>query len=149
MTNTIAKEWMDAILTGIPKQMPELEETMKKSASLNQKLSETAFHAAEESIKLSAEWTKETLANVEKLAKTQNDPADWVNILSHLASNSAGQSTQKMNALAEIMGRMQAETLRLFVEAGQDMNGEQVKAPTSKNKVKPKAKSSPAATGNV
>lgn len=133
MKNGLAKDWTEAFFAGIPGNLPEVETAIKKSAALNEKLAETAFHAAEDSIKLSAEWTKEALADLENLAKSQPEPTELVNVLAKYTSDAAGKSTQKVTALAEIMGRMQAETIRLFVEASNEAIGNQVAQPTNDN----------------
>lgn len=139
MKNGIAKEWTETFLAGLPKGMPELESVIKNSAVLNEKLAETAFNAAEDSVKLSAEWTKETFADLQKITKTQHEPAELTTNFAKYTSDTAGKSTQKMAALADIMGKMQAETIRLFVEASKnamDVKSENQTPETAKPKVK-------------
>ncbi len=146
MKNGIAKEWSEMFFSGIPGRLPELEAAVKNSAALNDKLAEAAFLAAKDSIKLSAEWTKEALGDLEKVTKAQSEPAELAEALSTYRSDAAGKSTQKMAALADILGRMQAESIRLFVEASKGAVDKAASEPEQPAEAaKPKAKKTPAA----
>ena len=142
MNNGLAKEWTEALFAGYPGRLPELETAMKNSSALKDKLAEAVFLAAEDSVKLSAGWTKEVIADLEQVTKSQPEPAELATTLAKFTTDAAGKSTQKMTALAEIMGRMQAETIRLFVEASKDnvTNGTSAEAAAPKAKKTPTAK---------
>ena len=144
MNNKLAKEWAEKFFTGFPGGLPELEAAMNNSTALNEEFAETAFSAAEDGFKLSAEWTKEALTDLEQITKTQTEPSELASVLANYTSDAAGKSTQKMAAFAEILGRMQAESIRLFVEASQDS----LRSATTKPAGTPKAKAklAPAAT---
>lgn len=137
MKGNTAKEWTETILAGFPNRLPEFESVVKNSTAFNEKLAETAFHAMEDSVKLSAEWTKEAIADLEKMTKTQQEPVELATTIANYTSDAAGKSTQKMAALAEIVGKMQAETIRLFVEASKSTMETK---PTASAETMPKAK---------
>ena len=149
MKNGVAKEWAESFYAGFPTKVPELENTVKNSTVLNEKLAEAAFVAAEDSIKLSAEWTKEALVDLEQVTKAQSEPANVASTLVKYTAEATSKSTQRMTALAEIMGRMQAETIRLFVEASKDAMHTKAETPVQKPETaKPRVKKVAATTAN-
>ena len=118
--NTVMKDIMGAF----PVDNAAMEDVMKNTASLNEKLSGVALGAAEKSAEISSKWTKDTIAKLGEMAKAKTDPADYAKAMTDFASASAEVASENMAAFAEIAKKVQTDTVELMMAAGKDITEE-------------------------
>lgn len=104
-----------------PVDMTAMNEAMKTSAALGEKMSKVALDAATTSTDLSSKYAKETLAKMGGVAKAQKEPADYTKAFTDFASAQAESTAEHMAAFAEVAKKVQMETVELLMAAGKDM----------------------------
>ncbi|MCT8159781.1 phasin family protein [Pseudoruegeria sp. SHC-113] len=120
-TPDFAKTFQDA-LASMNVDTKAFEEAIKSSAELGEKMSKITLSAAEESADLSAKWTKDTLAKMGAASTAKTDPAELGKAVTDFASSSAEKTAESMAAFAEIVKKVQLETVELLMSAGKDFN---------------------------
>ncbi len=113
----IFKDMMGAF----PVDTKAMEEQFKNQTALTEKLSAVALDAAGKSAELSAKWTQDTIAKVEKMSKAKAEPADYAKAMTDFASAQAESAAEHMSAFAEIAKKVQTQTMELMMAAGKDM----------------------------
>ncbi len=111
-------------------------DVVKNSTEFTNKFSKIAIEAAEKNAELTQAWTKETLAKLEDVTKTQKDPADYAKVITEFTSQQSKASTQRVAAFAEVAQKAQIETIELLMNAGKDV---QEKTKTAVKKASRKA----------
>ncbi|MFT7595729.1 MAG: hypothetical protein ACI8R4_003060 [Paracoccaceae bacterium] len=115
---------MKDIMGAFPVDNAAMEDVMKNTASLNEKLSGVALGAAEKSAEISSKWTKDTIAKLGEMSKAKADPADYAKAMTDFASSAAEVASENMAAFAEIAKKVQTETVELMMAAGKDLTEE-------------------------
>jgi len=110
------------MMGAFPVDTKAMEEQFKSSTTLAEKMSGVAIDAAGKSAELSAKWTQDTLAKVEAMSKSQQEPADYAKAMTDFASASAESAAEHMSAFAEIAKKVQTQTMELMMAAGKDMS---------------------------
>ncbi|MCY3878105.1 MAG: phasin family protein [Rhodobacteraceae bacterium] len=120
MKNVNGNKQADKLFSGYP----AMEAAVMGTAALNEKLAATALSAAEDGIKLTAEWSRDTIAGLGKLAKPVSDPSDYAREVAAVATESAAKAVKRSTDFVEIASRVQSETVRLMTEAGNEFLAE-------------------------
>lgn len=110
------------MMGAFPVDTKAMEEQFKSSTTLAEKMSGVAIDAAGKSAELSAKWTQDTLAKVEAMSKSQQEPADYAKAMTDFASASAESAAEHLSAFAEIAKKVQTQTMELMMAAGKDMS---------------------------
>ena len=105
-----------------PVDTKAMEEQFKTQTALAEKLSAVALDAAGKSTDLSAKWTLDTIAKMQKMTKAKAEPADYAKAMTDFASASAESAAEHMSAFAEIAKKVQTQTMELMLAAGKDMS---------------------------
>ena len=119
---------MKDIMGAFPVDTKAMEDAIQSQAALNEKLSGVALGAAEKSAEISNKWTKDTLAKLNDMTKTQAEPADYAKAMTDFASASAEAAAENMAAFAEVAKKVQADTVELLMAAGKDIQEDAAKA---------------------
>ncbi len=119
-TQDFTKMFSD-MAAAFPVDMSAMNEAMKTSAALGEKMSKVAFDAAATSTDLSSKYAKETLAKMGGVAKAQKEPADYTKAFTDFASAQAESTAEHMAAFAEVAKKVQMETVELLMAAGKDI----------------------------
>jgi hypothetical protein len=125
MTNTTDFTAMfKDVMGSFPVDTSAMDDAFKTTATLNEKLSNVALTAAEQSAEVSNKWAADTLAKLSEMSKAKADPADYAKSISDFASSAAEVAAENMATFAEIAKKVQAETVELMMAAGKDMSEE-------------------------
>ncbi|MFU1476496.1 phasin, PhaP [Roseovarius sp. C7] len=119
---------MQDFLGAFPVDTKALEDAFKNQAALNEKFSQVALQAAEQSAEISSKWTKETLARVNDVTKAKQEPADYAKAMTDFASSNAEVAAENMAAFAEVAKKVQMETVELMMATGKTMQDDASKA---------------------
>ena len=122
--NTMMKDMMGAF----PVDTKAMEDAFKNQAALNEKLSGVALEACEKSAEISNKMTKEILVKLNDMSKAKSDPADYAKAMTDFTSASAEVAAENMAAFAEVVKKVQSETVELLMAAGKDAQEESAKA---------------------
>ena len=98
-------------MDAFPVKGDAFEAGFKRSAELNEKLTQIAVDAAGRSTELSSEWTKDTLARVTDLTRAKQDPADYAQSFADFGAKQAEATMERMTAFAEIAKATQMATI--------------------------------------
>ncbi|MEL7279584.1 MAG: phasin, PhaP [Pseudomonadota bacterium] len=115
--NTVMKDMMGAF----PVDTKAMEDAFKNQAALSEKLSGVALEAAEKSAEVTGKWAKTTLAKMTEVTKAKTEPADYAKAMTDFASGNAEVAAEHMAAFAEIVKKVQVDTVELLMAAGKDM----------------------------
>lgn len=118
------------VLEAFPTDAAAIQDAIKNSAVLGERLSKVALSAAEQSAELSSAWTKDTLNKLGEATKAKQDPADYAKVATDLASASIETASENLAAFAEIAKRVQLDTIELLLAASQDATRDVSKATT-------------------
>ncbi|MEP2784495.1 MAG: phasin family protein [Pseudoruegeria sp.] len=118
--NDFTKAFQDG-LASLNVDTSAIEESFKSTAALAEKMSKISLAAAEQSAELQSKWTKDTLAKIGAASGAKTEPADMGKAVSDFASSSAESATENMTAFAEILKKVQLETVELLMSAGKEM----------------------------
>lgn len=129
-SNDFTKAFQDA-LSSLNVDTSAVEESFKSTAALAEKMSKISLAAAEQSAELQSKWTKDTLAKMGAVSTGKTDPAEVGKVVSDFAASSAETTTENMTAFAEILKKVQLETVELLMSAGKEM-GEDAQAAMQK-----------------
>ena len=99
-------------------------DVFKNSAELGEKFSGVALAAAEKNAEISSKWTKDTLAKLAGVTKTQADPADYSKAVTEFASASVESASEHVAAFAEVAKKVQMDTVELMLAAGKEAQAE-------------------------
>ncbi|HAR53004.1 MULTISPECIES: phasin family protein [Roseovarius] len=119
---------MQDFLGAFPVDTKALEDAFKNQAALNEKFSQVALKAAEQSAEISSKWTKETLARATDVTKAKEEPADYAKAMTDFASANAEVAAENMAAFAEVAKKVQMETVELMMATGKSMQEDATKA---------------------
>ena len=111
-----------------PVDTKAMEEQFKNQTALAEKMSAVALDAAGKSAELSAKWTQDTIAKMEKMTKAKAEPADYAKAMTDFASATAEAAAEHMSAFAEIAKKVQTQTMEIVLAAGKDMSEDMTKA---------------------
>ena len=118
-------------MTGaFPVDTKAMEEQFKNQTALAEKMSGVALDAAGKSAELSAKWTKDTIAKMEAMSTAKTEPADYAKAMTDFASASAESAAEHMASFAEVMKKVQMDTVELMMAAGKDMSDDATAAMT-------------------
>ncbi len=117
--NPFAKMFED-----MPVDMNIFNDAFKNVAELGEKFSNVALAAAEKNAEISNKWTKDTLAKMTSVAKTQEDPADYSKAVTDFASASVEAASEHVAAFAEVAKQVQMDTVELMMAAGKEAQAE-------------------------
>ena len=115
--NAVLKDMMGAF----PVDTKAMEDAFKNQAALSEKLSGVALEAAEKSAEVTGKWAKTTLAKMTEVTKAKTEPADYAKAMTDIASGNAEVAAEHMAAFAEIVKKVQVDTVELLMAAGKDM----------------------------
>ncbi|MBK5945904.1 phasin, PhaP [Rhodobacter veldkampii DSM 11550] len=122
-TQDLTKTMQD-MMASFPMDMSAMQDAFKTQAALAEKMTRVALDAAEKSNEITSKWTKETIAKMNDLAKTKEDPADYAKSMSDFASSAAEMAAENMAAFAEVAKKVQMDTVELMLAAGKDITEE-------------------------
>lgn len=122
-TQDLTKTMQD-MMASFPMDMSAMQDAFKTQAALAEKMTRVALDAAEKSNEITSKWTKETIAKMNDLAKTKEDPADYAKSMSDFASAAAEMAAENMAAFAEVAKKVQMDTVELMLAAGKDITEE-------------------------
>ncbi|MBC7165629.1 MAG: phasin, PhaP [Roseovarius sp.] len=105
-------------LGAFPVDTKSMEDAFKNQTALAEKLSGVALSAAEKSAEISNKWAKETLAKMGEMSKAKTEPADYAKAMTDFASANAEVAAENLAAYAEVMKKVQMETIELLLAAG-------------------------------
>ena len=121
--NDYAKMMQD-MMGNFPIDMSAFEDAFKSQAALSEKFSRVALDAADKSVELSTNWTKETLAKVGDMTAVKAETTDYSKAMTDFASVQAEMAAENMSAFADIAKKVQTETVELMLSAGKDMSAD-------------------------
>ncbi|MGI3211579.1 phasin family protein [Roseovarius tibetensis] len=116
------------VMGSFPVDTKAMEDAFKNQASLNEKLSNVALSAAEQSAEISNKWAKDTLAKMTEMSKAKSEPADYAKAMTDFASAQSEATAEHMAAFAEVAKKVQMETVELMMSAGKTMQEDASKA---------------------
>ena len=116
------------VMGSFPVDTKAMEDAFKNQASLNEKLSNVALNAAEQSAEISNKWAKDTLAKMTEMSKAKSEPADYAKAMTDFASAQSEATAEHMAAFAEVAKKVQMETVELMMSAGKTMQEDASKA---------------------
>lgn len=116
------------VMGSFPVDTKAIEDAFKNQASLNEKLSNVALSAAEQSAEISNKWAKDTLAKMTEMSKAKSEPADYAKAMTDFASAQSEATAEHMAAFAEVAKKVQMETVELMMSAGKTMQEDASKA---------------------
>jgi len=108
------------MMQAFPTDFTALQDAIKNSSALGEKMSQVALSAAEQSAEVSSKWTKDTLSKLGTATVARTDPTDYTKAVTDLASSSVESASENLAAFAEIAKRVQMETIELMLAAGKD-----------------------------
>ena len=108
----------------LPVDMNAFTDVFKNSASMGEKFTNVALAAAEKNAEISNKWTKDTLAKLAGVAKSQEDPADYSKAVTDFASTSVEAASEHVAAFAEVAKKVQMDTVELMLAAGKEAQAE-------------------------
>ncbi len=108
----------------LPVDMNAFSDAFKNSAAISEKFSNVALAAAEKNAEISNKWTKDTLAKLAGVTKTQADPADYSKAVTEFASASVESASEHVAAFAEVAKKVQMDTVELLLAAGKEAQAE-------------------------
>ena len=125
MTNTVdfSAALKDA-MGAFPVDTKAMEDVFKTTATLGEKLSGVALEAAEKSSEISSKWAKDTIENLGEMAKAKDDPADYTKAMTDFAASSAEVAAENVAAFAEVVKKVQMDTVELMMAAGKELTEE-------------------------
>lgn len=115
---------MQDMMGAFPTDMSAFQDAFKSQSAFGEKLSKVALDAAGKSAEISTKWTKDTLAKAGVASKVKEDPADYGQVVSDLASAQAEMVSENLAAFAEVAKKVQMQTVELMMAAGKDMSDE-------------------------
>lgn len=113
-----------------PVDTSAMDDAFKTTATLNEKLSNVALSAAEQSTVISNKWATDTFTKLTDLSKAKAEPADYAKAITDFASSSAEVAAENMATFAEIAKKVQMETVELMMAAGKNISDEAQSAAT-------------------
>ena len=111
------------MLDKMPTDPASFNKALEQSVNMNQKLTEVALTAAEQSAEVSTKWGREMLERMTDVNSTGEGPADYVRKMTDLSTSSVGSSAEYMSQFADIARKTQAETLEVLLSAGKPEAG--------------------------
>ena len=114
----VLKDMMGAF----PVDTSAMEDAVKTTATLNEKMASVALEAAEKSTEISSKWTKDTISKLGAMSTAKTEPADYAKAMTDFASAQAEVAAENMAAFAEVAKKVQMETVELLMAAGKDMS---------------------------
>ena len=108
------------ILGAYPVDTKFYQDAFDNSAAMNEKMTEVALQAVQQSADISNKWTKETLEKISTIYKAKTDPADYAKALTDFASAQAEATAENIAAFAEIAKKAQMETVELVMAEGKE-----------------------------
>lgn len=108
----------------MPVDMNQFNDVFKNTAALSEKFSKVALEAAEKNAEISNKWTKDTLAKLANVSKTQEDPADYSKVVTDFASSSVEAASEHVAAFAEVAKQVQMDTVELMLATGKEVQAE-------------------------
>ena len=112
------------MMGAFPVDTAAFEGAFKNQAALGEKFSSVALEAAEKSAAISTKWTSETLAKLGDMSKVKAEPADYAKAITDFASAQAEVASENMAAFAEVVKKVQMETVELMMAAGKSASEE-------------------------
>ena len=135
-TNDFTKGDIKDFLSNLPTDSATLNKSLKQIVNVNQKLSEVALSAAEQSAAVSSNWTRQILDKMDNISKEGNEPADYMRKVSELSSSAFETATNNLTSYAEIARKIQVETLEVLLSAGK-VDSQPEETPKKANKTAP------------
>ena len=111
-----------------PVDTKAFDQALRATAELNEKLSNVALGAAEQTNDLASKAAKDTFGALAKVGKAKSEPADYATALNTFASFAADQATKGFASYAEIARKAQADAAELLFAAGKEASGDFVAA---------------------
>jgi len=119
---------MKDIMGALPVDTKGFDDAFKNQAALSEKLSGVALGAAEKSAEISSKWTEETLAKLNGLTTAKAEPADYAKAITDFASANAEAAADNLAAFAEVVKKVQMDTVELMMSAGKDLQADTAQA---------------------
>ena len=119
---------MKDIMGAFPVDTKGFDDAFKNQAALSEKLSGVALGAAEKSAEISSKWTEETLAKLNGLTTAKAEPADYAKAITDFASANAEAAADNLAAFAEVVKKVQMDTVELMMSAGKDLQADTAQA---------------------
>ncbi len=113
---------MQEMMSAFPVDASAFQQAFKTQAALGEKMTKVALEAAEKSTEISSKWTKDVLAKMGEVSRAREEPSEYSKALSDFASASAEMSAEHMAAFAEVVKKVQMETVELMLAAGKDLS---------------------------
>ena len=121
---------MKDMMGAFPVDTSAMQSSFKTTAALNEKLSGVALNAVEKTTEISSAWTKETIARLQDMAKAKSEPADYAKAMTDFATAYSESAAEHMASFAEVMKKVQMDTVELMMAAGKDMSEDATAAMT-------------------
>jgi hypothetical protein len=115
---------MKDLMGAFPVDSSSMDEAIKNTTALNEKLTAVAMTAAEKSSEISNAWAKDTLSKVTEMSKAKAEPADFAQVMTDFASTSAEVAAEKMTAFADVVKKAQMDTVDLMMAVGKNMSAD-------------------------
>lgn len=107
-----------------PLDTKAFDEAVKNAAVLNEKLSDVALGAAEQTNEVASKAAKDTIGALAKVGKAKAEPADYATALNTFANFAVDQAAKNFATYAEITRKAQAEAAELLYAAGKKASTE-------------------------
>ena len=120
MTQDFNKAMQD-MMSAFPMDTSAMQDAFRTQAQLAERLSRVALDAAEQSTEISSGWTKETLSRLRDATAVKDEPAEYSQALTQLASAQAETTSETMARFAEVAKRVQMNTVELMLSAGKEL----------------------------
>ncbi len=108
------------MMSAFPFDAKALDEALRTSAALTEKVAKLAIEAAGQSAEISLKWTRETLHELEEVTRVREEPAACAESLTRFASASARMAAENMAAFADVARTVQTGAVELMLSAGRD-----------------------------
>ncbi|ETX30056.1 hypothetical protein [Roseivivax isoporae] len=105
-------------MNAFPVKADAFENGFKHGAELNETLTNIVVDAAGRSTELSAQWTKQTLADTAELTRAKSDPAAYVEAMSRFATAQTEAASERFMQFAEVAKSAQLATVEALMSAG-------------------------------
>ena len=115
---------MQDMMGAFPMDTSAVQGAWKNQAAMAEKLSRIAIDAAEQSVDISARWTKDTLGKVGNVATVRDETADYSKAVTDFTSSQAESTSETLAAFAEVAKKVQMETVELMLAAGKDVSAQ-------------------------
>ncbi|MFC3053007.1 phasin, PhaP [Kordiimonas pumila] len=110
----------ETFFKAIPTDTSAFDEAFKSASTFAGKYSDIMIGAAQKNIDLSAAWTKDALAGLDKIAKPQAEAAAYEKVTTDVVGDFVQATPERIADFAEVAKKAQLDTIELFMAAGKE-----------------------------